>query len=180
VFLRSLQRAGRKPRSLRGAPRPGKPVMRKHLVSHKPEDAAAGAEWLSLAADAVEITSEDAAQPIERALIGDDTHGWRAGEPGAQTIRLLFDQPQDVHRIYLSFVETTAARTQEFVLRWSQDGKAFREIIRQRWNFSPDGATRETEDYTVNLAGARVLELTIEPNISSRGDYASLQRLRIA
>ena len=111
---------------------------------------------------------------------GDDTDGWRAGEPGIQTIRLVFDQPQDVHRIYLSFVETTAARTQEFVLRWSPGEKGLREIVRQQWNFSPDGATRETEDYEVDLSGARVLELTIAPNISSGGDYASLQRLRLA
>jgi hypothetical protein len=157
-----------------------KTFMRKYLVPHRGEDAAPASAWLDLAAAAIEITSEDPARPIERAFMGDDAEGWRASEPGVQRIRVVFDQPQDVRRIYLSFVETTAPRTQEFVLRWSPDGTALQEIVRQQWNFSPDGATRETEDYEVQLSGARVVELTIEPNISSGGDYASLQRLRLA
>jgi hypothetical protein len=42
---------------------------------------------------------------------------------------------------------TDATRTQEFVLRWSRDtGHSFREIVRQQWNFSPSGGTREVED----------------------------------
>jgi hypothetical protein len=153
--------------------------MRKHLIPHRREDAAAVTEWLDLAAAVVEITSEDPARPIERALTGDDAEGWRASEPGVQVIRLIFDHPKDVHRICLSFSETAAERTQEFVLRWSSDGGALLEIVRQQWNFSPTGTTRENEDYEVHLCGARVLELTITPNISG-GDYASLQRLRVA
>jgi len=166
-----------------GAPpslRPRKLLMRKNLVPHRREDAVASAQWLDLGAAAVEMTSEDPVRPIEHALLGDDPDGWRASEPGVQSIRLIFDPPQDVRRIHLSFVETTAARTQEFVMRWSADGKALTEIVRQQWNFSPEGATRQTEDYEVQLSGLTVLELTITPNISSGGDYASLHRLRLA
>ena len=39
---------------------------------------------------------------------------------GAQTIRLIFDQPQKLKRISLVFEESETERTQEFVLRWSQ------------------------------------------------------------
>src|SRR5687767_5113526 len=110
--------------------------MRKRLVSHAVKEPVASGEWLDLADVAVEITSEDAARPIERALLDDDPHGWRADESGVQTIRLMFDPPRDVRRIQLSFVETETARTQEFVLRWAPEGGTLREIVRQQWNFS--------------------------------------------
>jgi hypothetical protein len=53
----------------------------------------------------VEVTSEDAAHPIESALIPSAGSGWRAGRPGQQTVRLLFDEPQKVARIRLLFQE---------------------------------------------------------------------------
>ncbi len=42
--------------------------------------------------------------------------GWRAAGPGEQTIRLFFDQPQRVRRIWLHFVDFRKERTQQFVL----------------------------------------------------------------
>src|ERR1700751_3478067 len=101
--------------------------------------------WLDVGSVAVvEVTSEDDAYPIESALLAGGERGWRAGGPGPQTIRLVFDQPQTLRRIQLHFEETDVARMQEFVLRWSPDrGKLYREIIRQQWNFSPFGTTRE-------------------------------------
>ena len=69
----------------------------------------------------VEITSEYEAHPIECALQLGETRGWRAAEAGPQIIRLLFDHPQKVKRIWLVFEETETQRTQEFVLRWSPD-----------------------------------------------------------
>jgi hypothetical protein len=65
--------------------------------------------------------------------------------PGPQTIRLVFDKPQKLRRIWLKFEETEIKRTQEFVLRWSPDGgRSYREIVRQQWNFSPPETERET------------------------------------
>lgn len=47
--------------------------------------------WLDLESSAsVEITSEDAAFPIESALLQQEERGWRADEPGVQTTRLIF------------------------------------------------------------------------------------------
>lgn len=157
--------------------------MRKRVISDsQPAGAAPTGEWLNLEDLAeVEISSEDAAHPIESALAPGEGSGWRAAVPGKQTIRLLFAEPQALRRIHLSFVEKSAQRTQEYVLRWSADGgQSFREIVRQQWNFSPDGATGQSEDHRVDLAAVKVLELIITPDIGNGAAFASLAKLRVA
>jgi len=157
--------------------------MRKKIIaSAGQETAAAEPEWLKLDELAeVELTSEDAAYPIESALLQGVTPGWRAADSGKQTIRLLFAQPQQLRRIRLNFIETEKERTQEYQLRWSPDGgQSFREIVRQQWNFSPQGATSEIEDIQVELAAVTVLELSIVPDISGGDATASLAQLRLA
>lgn len=157
--------------------------MRKRALSPvRPKTSPPEKEWLNLEELAqVEITSEDSACPIESALLQSAGSGWRAAQPGEQTIRLIFDQPQQVRRIWLVFVESQAERTQEFVLRWSPDGgESFRDIVRQQWNFSPPGAVCEAEDYHVDLSGVTVLELNIVPNKSGGEARASLAQLRLA
>jgi hypothetical protein len=157
--------------------------MRKRIIPPVQKDTSPpDKEWLDLERLAqVEITSEDAAHPIESALLPGRSTGWRASGPGEQRIRLLFAHPQRLRRIWLEFVEPVTERTQEFVLRWSPDGgQSFREIVRQQWNFSPRGATRETEDHRVDLSGVTVLELSIIPDISRREAHASLAQLRLA
>jgi len=157
--------------------------MRKRIVTPTGQEAAKSDQaWLNLEdLTEVEVTSENPTHPIESALLSGGTAGWRAAEPGKQTIRLLFDRPQRLRRIRLDFEETSAERTQEYVLRWSADrGQSFREILRQQWNFSPLGATSETEDHRVELPAATVLELTIIPDTSGREAFASLAALRLA
>jgi hypothetical protein len=154
--------------------------MRKRIIGPVLQEADQG--WLNLEALAdVEITSEDAAHPIESALLPGGTSGWRAAVPGKQTIRLLFAHPQRLRRIWLNFVEPVTERTQEYVLRWSPEGGlSFREIVRQQWNFSPQGTTSETEDHHVELPAVTVLELIIVPDISGENAFASLAQLRLA
>jgi hypothetical protein len=109
--------------------------MRKRLITPIPQAAGALNEgWIDLDGAAVaEVTSEEKEYPVESALISGDTRGWRAADSGAQTIRLIFDQPQILKRIALVFEENESERTQEFVLRWSPDGgRSFREIVRQQ------------------------------------------------
>lgn len=140
-------------------------------------------KWLDLTnlAD-VELTSEDPDHPIESALLPvSDGLEWRAADPGEQTIRIVFNAPQQVRRIWLEFSESRTPRTQEFALRWSEDqGMSFRELVRQQWNFSPHGATSETEDYSVELDDVSALELIITPDTSGGDARASLARLRLA
>ena len=107
--------------------------------------------------------------------------GWRASEPGQQTVRLLFDKPLRVNRVHLEFQEDAQPRTQEFLLRWSSDGgRSCREIVRQQYNFSPPDCVREVEDYTVDLPGATALEISIIPDISGGTARASMAELRLA
>jgi len=128
----------------------------------------------------VEVTSEEENYPIESALLARKTQGWRASRPGAQTIRLVFDEPQRLKRIALVFEENDTRRTQEFVLRWSADGgQSFREIVRQQWNFSPPETVRELQEYEVELSDVTVLELIITPDISGGMARASVKSLRL-
>ena len=129
----------------------------------------------------VEVTSEETDYPIESALLLEGKKGWRAAKPGAQTIRLIFDEPQKLRRILLVFEDCENSRTQEFVVRWSPDiESSFREIVRQQWNFSPPDSVRETEDFVVELSEVKVLELMIVPDKSGGEVRASLLSLRLA
>jgi len=156
--------------------------MRKQIVSQpQRQSPSANISWLDLEALArVEVTSEDAAHPIESALLTVGATGWRAENPGEQTVRLLFEAPQKLRRIRLLFREEKEARTQEFVLRWSPTTEnSFRDVVRQQYHFSPSGATEEIEEYQVELEEVAALELKIIPNVSG-GSYASLAQLRLA
>jgi len=157
--------------------------MRKSIMSAAPKATPSPDEaWLNIEQLAsVEITSEDPAHPIESAIVPGHDAGWLAGQPGEQTIRFIFDQPHRISRIRLLFEESEVQRTQEFVLRWSAGGgSAFREIVRQQWNFSPPDTIRELEDYRVELSGVTALELTIVPDKNGGPARASLTQLRIA
>jgi len=157
--------------------------MRKRLISPTPERVRPHYEsWIDLdGAAVVEVTSEEEDYPIESALLSRETRGWRASRPGAQTVRLVFDEPQSLKRIALVFEENDTRRTQEFVLRWSADGgQSFREIVRQQWNFSPPETVRELQEYQVELSDVTVLELIITPDISGGMARASVKSLRVS
>ena len=156
--------------------------MRKRLIPTDAKPAASPAgDWLDLDQLAtVEVTSEEPAHPIEAALLPESDAGWQAAEPGLQLIRILFDQPQQLRRIWLHFTEPTTHRTQEFVLRWSKAKlQPLQEIVRQQWNFSPSAAS-EVEDYRVDLADVMVLELAIMPDIGGGQARATLRQMRLA
>lgn len=156
--------------------------MLKRIIGHGPREVAvAEPGWVNIDLLAqVEITSEEVDYPIESALIPGTGLGWRAAQPGEQTICLLFDEPRSLRRIHLIFHEGEQERTQEFVLRWSSDGgQSYREIVRQQYNFSPPEATREVEDYDIDLDGVTALELKIVPDISGGSARASLAQLRV-
>jgi hypothetical protein len=156
--------------------------MRKRQISPtSPSEPPSSSIWLDVEHKAlVEVTSEENGSPIESALLGVEG-GWRAADAGIQTIRLIFDEPQNLRRIWLVFEESENARTQEFGLRWSSDnGNSFREIVRQQWNFSPPDSVREVEDYAVELSAVTALELIIVPDKSGGAARASLASFRLA
>jgi hypothetical protein len=139
-------------------------------------------KWVDIDKDArVEVTSEDDAYPIESPLRVDGRAPWRAAEPGAQTIRIIFDAPRRLYRIWLLFEERDVARTQEFVLRWSPDeGRTYHDIVRQQFTFAPPGTSREVEDYAVQLEGVTAVELAIVPEIAGGAARASLSEWLMA
>jgi len=157
--------------------------MRKTIIpdpSH--EDKTLQSRWLDLEHLArVELSSEDPEFPIESALRSGTGPGWLAAQPGPQMIRVIFDEPIRLRQIYLEFLEQQVPRTQEFVLRWSPDqGRSYREIVRQQYNFTPPGTTNEREEYQLNLAGVTVLELHLIPDLGGSQARASLSRLLLA
>jgi hypothetical protein len=151
--------------------------MRKMIRRTETESAPEKASWLDIGAIAqVEVTSEDSHYPIESAFGEGSGRGWRASERGKQTIRLFFDEPQRIRRIWLRFVEEHADRTQQFSLQWSKNKMdSLRPLFQQQWNFSPSGSTSQTEDYKVELDDVWMLQLVIDPDISKGPAVATLE-----
>jgi hypothetical protein len=151
-------------------------MIRKKVIgkTERPEEG-----WVDLSQCAsFEVTSEEADSPLENALRPDEKK-WIAATPGEQTIRITFDEPQNISQVFLLFEETANPRSQEFALSWQQVGHpAWREVVRQQFNFSPPGTTTERENFTVSLQRAIALELLIKPERSG-GGHASLTQLRI-
>lgn len=156
-------------------------VVRKRPVAVTPNGTRRECPWLDVGSCcSVEVTSEENGYPIEAALQSEAGLGWRAAVSGTQIVRLIFDEPQKLRRIWLMFEELEYPRTQEFVLRSCSDNGNFQEIVRQQWNFSPTGSVREIEDYAVELSEVKVLEIIIVPDKSASEARASLRRLRLA
>lgn len=152
-------------------------MIRKKLIQEAGEQTG---KWLDLVRCATfEVTSEDPAGPLENALTS-DSKKWIAGTPGEQTIRIGFDQPQNITKIHLLFEETTSSRSQEFAIFWLPAGQsAWRELVRQQFNFSPPNTTQEKETFDVSLEKAEGLELRIIPERSG-GGQASLSQFLVS
>jgi hypothetical protein len=158
-----------------------KTVRKTIIPPNNPHETGHNEAWLDLEQHArVEVTSEQPGHPIEAALTDIRKPSWRAARAGAQTVRLIFDQPLVIRRVWLHFIEAQEERTQEFVLRWGNADILARELFRQQWTFSPGGSTEETEDFRVHIEGVTRLELMIMPNISGGEACASLAELRLA
>lgn len=156
--------------------------LRKRIVSESLERSIGGEPgWIDLVdAAEVEITSEDPERPIDGALVVPTEAGWRAAGPGPQVLRILFDTPRTISRLYLHFEESAIERTQEFSLAWGASTDALDEIVRQQWTFSPQGSTHEIEDYRPTPREVAVVELKIVPDVSGGAAHATLERFRLA
>lgn len=154
--------------------------VRKRLIDALQLPPADRADFLPIESIAqVEVSSEAVDAPIEAAF-SPGASGWRAAEPGEQRIRIVFDQPEQVRKLTLKFIERERPRTQEFVLTWSADaGSPAHIIVRQQWTFSPAGSTAESEIYDVEIDHVRILELMIKPDISDSTATATLAEWRV-
>ena len=158
--------------------------MRKRILEADPaiDGGHMNEKWLDLdRLAAVEVTSEDPAFPIENAFLENQNDGWRASQPGAQKIRIVFDEPTPVRHIQLRFEESKRERSQEFALSYSPAPNAPTiEVVRQQWSFSPGGSTTEIENYSVDLPLVSTLEISIRPDSAQSDAVASLSSLRLA
>jgi hypothetical protein len=138
--------------------------------------------WLDLGRlGRVEALSDGSTRPLTHAFAGAHPSGWLASTAGEQVLRVAFRRPTTLTRVRLVFTESSLERTQEFTLSWSSHrGETHREIVRQQFNFSPAGATREIEEYEVTLPDATWLELRIVPDIRGGDAHAAVSEFRIA
>ena len=113
----------------------------------------------------IAVSSEDPAHP-RKAALEESSGGWKAADDGPQTFNLSFYEPQTIRRIHVEFHE-------------SDEGRSYREVVRQQFNFSAPYTTRESEDYVVELEGVTSLECSIIPDISGGTSRASLAQLWI-
>ena len=94
------------------------------------------------------VSSEAGGHPVENMFDGRPDTRWLAEEAGEQTLILAFDAAQPLSRVALTIEERRDSRVQELDLSVSTDGGlAWRELVRQEFNFSPGGATIEAEDW---------------------------------
>ena len=124
------------------------------------------------------VTSEDADHPVEHAFNhhrGPRGTRWVAGQVGEQTILVVFDTPQAIGQVSLEVEETDVSRTQELALAVSSDGgQHYRELRRQEFNFSPEGATFEREDWTISEPNVTHVRLAIKPDRGGKSCRATL------
>lgn len=153
--------------------------MPTHQLAHPPLEPI---QWLDLVQLAdFEVSSALDAHPITAALSPANELGWCAATPGRQELRILFHDALAIQRIKLEFREAAVARTQEFTLSYARaEDTLWQEIVRQQWNFSPEGSTEECEEWQVKLHDVRSLRLLLNPDIGNAAAFASLQLLQLA
>ena len=106
---------------------------------------------------------------------------WTAECSGEQTIEIRFRQPTVVSHLRVTCSESAHSRTQEMTI-WASlhRGEQHREILRQQFNFSPDGATQEVEEYALHLEAVSAIQVRIVPSIDGRPAVARVKELRLA
>jgi len=155
--------------------------MRKQII--KPASAAASTVGgLDVGAIAtVLVTSELPDHPVENVFDGRRGPGssrWIAEADGEQTFILAFDAPQNIRTVELEVEETKVSRTQDLQLAVSVDeGKTYRELLRQEFNFSPESSTFEREEWTINIDGVTHVRFQIKPDKGGRHGRASISSL---
>lgn len=139
------------------------------------DSAAPAVEWLDLETRAsVTITARGERLARARSL-------WSAACPGEQMIEIRFHHPTPVRRLRVITTEAEQSRTQEMTVSVSlHRGERHHHVLRQQFNFSPDGATEDVEEYTLELEGVSVIQLRIVPSIDGRPATARVSELRVA
>ena len=106
---------------------------------------------------------------------------WSAESPGEQMIEIRFHHRTRVRRLRVVSSEVKESRTQEMTIRVSlRGGERHREVLRQQFNFSPNGAREEVKEYALQLEDVSTIQLRIVPSIDGRPAVARVSELRVA
>jgi len=162
-------------------------MLRKHVGSTPPQvTTAVGPEpdgSLIPVRATMFVTSESGYHPVDHLFDGRNGPGgtrWIASADGDQTLTLAFDAPQTIREVALETEEQSACRTQVLTLSLSQDdGRTYREIVRQEFNFSPPDTTFEREVWSVPASHATRLRIVIQPDKGGAPGRATLTSLSI-
>ena len=137
-----------------------------------------------LSAATVVVSSEAEGHPVSHAFDAHRGPGgtqWMAGEPGDQKMIITFHQPVPIRRITVEIEEREIHRTQELQVSVSNDAaKTYRELRRQEFTFSPEGATWECEDWAVAESNVTHVKLVIRPDKGRQDVRAKLTSLVFA
>src|SRR5215510_13431110 len=128
------------------------------------------------------VTSESPDHPVDYLFDAEDGPGgtrWVAAVDGEQTLIVVFDAPQSIREVSLETEELHTTRTQVLTLSLSRDGKAYEELLRQEFTFSPSGTTFERENWSVPAEGITHLRITIQPDKGLSPCRATLTSLTI-
>lgn len=157
--------------------------MRKIILKDAPPAPPAPAAGLDVGAIATVLVSSEAAHhPVEHMFDGRGDTSWLAEDAGEQTLTLAFDAPQALNRVALTIEERRERRLQELDLSVSTDGgQAWRELVRQEFHFSPDGATVEREEWRLPPGVlATHLRLRIRPDKGGGACRATVTSLALS
>lgn len=106
---------------------------------------------------------------------------WSAPDPGEQMIEIRFHRRTPLRRLRIVSSECNESRTQELTVWVSvRGGERHREVLRQQFNFSPDGATEEVEEYVLELEDVSRIQVRIVPSIDGRRAVARVSEVRVA
>jgi|SRR5689334_4745345 hypothetical protein len=96
-------------------------------------------------------------------------------------IDVRFHQPTTVRRLRVITTEAEQSRTQEMTIWVSlHRGERHQEVLRQQFNFSPDGATEQVEEYALELDDVSSVQVKIVPSIDGRPATAHVSEVHVA
>jgi len=158
--------------------------MRKRLMSAQVSDCAGGQGRIDIAGLALfRFSSEDPEHPLEHLVDGCCGRGatrWAGAQADTtECIELEFEPAQEISRLIYEVEESGVERTQQVRVEISTDqGRIYRQVLAQDYNFSPYGATFQREEVDLNGRPITHVKLTIVPNKGGSG-VATLTSLQL-
>jgi F5/8 type C domain-containing protein len=160
------------------------PRMRKRLMNEQVSGCAGGRGRIDIAGLAsFRFSSEHPDHPLDHLIDGCCGRGgtrWAGAQADTtECIELEFEPAQEISRLIYEVEEPGVERTQQVRVEVSTDqGRIYRQVLAQDYNFSPYGATFQREEIDLDLRPITHVKLTIVPNKGGSG-VATLTSLQL-